>query len=146
MNIISNNKKASHDYLLLETYEVGIVLQGTEVKSLRLGKCSIKEAYVHIKGGEAWLYGSTISLYSQGNRYNHEEQRPRKLLLHKKEIKKIEMEVKTQRVSIVPTKIYFTKGKVKLEISLAKGKKKYDKRQDEVKKSVERKIRQGDDY
>lgn len=141
MNIISNNKKAGHDYSLLEKYEAGMVLQGTEVKSLRLGKCSIKEAFVQIKGGEAWLVGSTISHYSHGNMENHEEQRPRKLLLHKSEIKEIEMEIKTQKVSVVPTKIYFSKGKVKLEFSLAKGKKKFDKRQDEVKKSVERKLR-----
>lgn len=141
MNLISNNKKAGHDYSLLDKFEAGMVLQGTEVKSLRLGKCSIKEAFIQIKNGEAWLMGATISHYSHGNRENHEEQRPRKLLLHKSEIKKIEMEIKTQKVSVVPTKIYFSKGKVKLEFSLAKGKKKFDKRQDEVKKSVERKLR-----
>jgi len=144
IKIIANNKKARHDYLLTETYEAGMVLQGTEVKSLRLGKCSIQEAHVQIKNEEAWLIGSTISLYSHGNHQNHEEQRSRKLLLHKKEIKKIEMEVKTQRVSVIPTKIYFSKGKVKLEIALGKGKKKYDKRQDEAKKSVEKKLRQRD--
>jgi len=144
IKIIANNKKARHDYLLTETYEAGMVLQGTEVKSLRLGKCSIKESHVQIKNEEAWLIGATISLYSHGNHQNHEEQRKRKLLLHKKEIKKIEMEVKTQRVSIIPTKIYFSKGKVKLEIGLGKGKKKYDKRQDDAKKSVEKKLRQKD--
>ena len=144
MKIIAQNKKARHDYLLLENYEAGIVLQGTEVKSLRLGKCSIKESHVQIKNEEAWLIGATISLYSQGNQQNHEEQRPRKLLLHKKEIKKIEMEVKTQRVSVIPTKIYFSKGKVKVEIGIGKGKKKYDKRQDEAKKSADRKLRQED--
>ena len=141
MNLISNNKKAGHDFSLLEKFEAGIVLQGTEVKSLRLGKCSISEAFINIKNGEAWLIGATIAHYSHGNRENHEEQRQRKLLLHKSEIKKIEMEIKTQKVSVVPTKIYFSKGKVKVEFSLAKGKKKFDKRQDEVKKSVERKLR-----
>lgn len=144
IKIIANNKKARYDYFLTDTYEAGIVLQGTEVKSLKLGKCSIKEAFVQIKNGEAWLIGSTISLYSHGNMNNHEEQRSRKLLLHKKEIIKIETEINTQRVSVIPTKIYFTKGKVKLEISLGKGKKNYDKRQDEAKKSAEKRLRQED--
>jgi len=144
IKIIANNKKARHDYFITETYEAGMVLQGTEVKSLRLGKCSIKESYVQIKNEEAWLMVSTISLYSHGNMNNHEEQRPRKLLLHKKEIKKIEMEIKTKQVAVIPTKIYFNKGKVKVEIGLGKGKKKYDKRQDEAKRSVEKKLRQGD--
>jgi len=144
IKIIDNNKKARFNYTLLDTYEAGISLMGTEVKSLRLGKCSIKESYIHIKDGEAWLVGATIALYAQGNRYNHEEQRRRKLLLHKKEIKKIEHDIKTQRVTVVATKIYFSKGKVKLEIATGKGKKAYDKRQDAAKKSAERKIRQGD--
>jgi len=144
MKIIANNKKAHHDYTLMETFEAGIVLQGTEVKSLRAGKCSIKESFIQIKNNEAWLVGATISMYSHGNLNNHEEQRSRKLLLHKKEIVKIENEIKIQRLSVVPTKIYFTKGKVKLEFALGKGKKNYDKRQDEAKKSVERKLRQGD--
>ena len=144
MKIIANNKKARHDYNLLETYEAGISLQGTEVKSLRLGKCSIKEAYVQIKKEEAWLMGATIPQYTHGNRYNHQEQRSRRLLLHKKEIKKIEIEIKTQRVSVIPTKIYFSKGKVKLEIALGKSKKKYDKRQEDMKKAIEKKLRQGD--
>jgi len=144
IKIITNNKKARYDFFIQETYEAGISLQGTEVKSLRLGKCSIKEAYVQIKNSEAWLMGATISLYSHGNMNNHEEQRSRKLLLHKKEIIKIENEVKTQRISVIPTKIYFNKGKVKVEIGLGKGKKKYDKRQDEAKKSAEKRLRQGD--
>jgi len=144
MKIIAQNKKAKHDYFIEETYEAGLVLQGTEVKSLRLGKCSIKESYVQIKQHEAWLVGSTIALYSHGNRLNHEEQRPRKLLLHKREIKRLEMEVKTKRVNLIPTKIYFNKGKVKIELGVGKGKKKYDKRQDEAKKSAEKKLRQED--
>lgn len=144
MKIIANNKKAHHDYQLMETFEAGIVLQGTEVKSLRAGKCSIKESFIQIKNNEAWLIGATISMYSHGNLNNHEEQRSRKLLLHKKEIIKIENEIKTQRLSVVPTKIYFTKGKVKLEFALGKGKKSYDKRQDEAKKSVEKRLKQGD--
>ena len=144
LKLIANNKKARHDYFIEENYEAGIVLQGTEVKSLRLGKCSIKEAYVQIKNDEAWLMGATISLYSHGNMNNHEEQRPRKLLLHKREIRKIEMEVKTKRVSVIPTKIYFEKGKVKVEIGLGKGKKNYDKRQEEAKKSADKKLRLAD--
>lgn len=144
IKIIDNNKKARHNYTLIDTYEAGIVLQGTEVKSLRLGKCSIREAHVQIKGGEAWLMGATIGLYDQGNRYNHEEQRTRKLLLNKKEIKKLEQDIKIQRVAVIPTKIYFLKGKVKVEIATGKGKKNYDKRQDAAKKSVEKKLRQGD--
>jgi len=144
IKIIANNKKARYDYFIEETYEAGISLQGTEVKSLRLGKCSIKESYVQIKNEEAWLMVATISLYSHGNMNNHEEQRPRKLLLHKREIKKIDMEIKTKQVAVIPTKIYFNKGKVKVEIGLGKGKKKYDKRQDDAKKSVEKRLRQGD--
>jgi len=144
IKIIANNKKARHDFFIDDVYEAGLILQGTEVKSLRLGKCSIKEAYVLIRNDEAWLMGATISHYSHGNRQNHEEQRSRKLLLHKKEIKKIEMEVKIKRVSVIPTKIYFKRGLIKIEIGLGKGKKKYDKRQDEAKKSAEKKIRQGD--
>jgi len=144
LKIIANNKKARHDYELMDTYEAGLVLVGTEVKSLRLGKCSIKEAFVQIKNQEAWLLGSTIGLYAHGNRQNHEEQRKRKLLLHKKEIVKLENEMNTKRLSLIPTKIYFSKGKVKIEIALGRGKKKYDKRQDDAKKSVEKRLRQGD--
>ena len=143
MKVITNNKKAFHDYFITKTYEAGISLQGTEIKSLRLGKCSIKEAHVIIKNKEAWLIGSTIPIYTQGNIYNHEEQRKRKLLLHKKEIINLEFEVKTQRLALIPLKVYFTeKGKVKVEFGLAKGKKKYDKRQEEAKKSDLKKIKQ----
>ena len=144
IKIIANNKKARHDYFIEECYEAGMVLTGTEVKSLRAGKCSIKEAFVQIKDMEAWLKGATISHYTHGNLQNHEEQRSRKLLLHKREIKKIEMLIKTKRISVIPTKIYFSKGKVKIEIGLGKGKQNYDKRQEEAKKSADKKLRQGD--
>ena len=144
IKIIAQNKKARHDYQLIEVFEAGLVLVGTEVKSLREGKTSIAESFVQIKDGEAFLHNATIPLYKMGNRNNHQETRTRKLLLHKKEIKKIDEEVKQKRYTVVPTKLYFSKGKAKIEIALAKGKNLYDKRQSEKEKSVEKKIRQGD--
>lgn len=144
IKIIAQNKRARHDYQLIEMFEAGIVLQGTEVKSLREGKTSISEAFVQIRNGEAFLHNATIPQYKMGNRNNHEETRIRKLLLHGKEIKKINDEVNQKRYTIIATKLYFSSGKAKIEIALAKGKNLYDKRQSEKQKSVEKKIRQGD--
>ncbi len=143
IKIIARNKRASFDYFLLEKYEAGLSLQGTEVKSLRSGKVSIGEAYVSIdKNFEAFVSNINIPHYEFGNIHNHEETRKRKLLLHKSEIEKIAHEMKTQRLTLVATMIYFKGSRVKLEIALGKGKKQYDKRHDQAKKDVERKLQQ----
>lgn len=128
--LIANNKKAHHDYFLDEFYEAGIELFGTEVKSMRAGKCSIKEAFVRIDNGEIYIYQMHISPYEQGNIFNKDPLRPRKLLLHKSEIKKLSGKVSEKGVTIVPVEVYFKNGKVKVEIALARGKKLYDKRAD----------------
>ena len=131
--LIANNKKAYHDYFILEKYEAGIVLAGTEVKSLRMGKCSIKESFIRIENGEMYLYGMHISPYEKGNIFNKDPLRVRKLLLHKKEIDKIFGKMKEQGNTVVPLQVYF-----KMEIGLAKGKKLYDKRDDIAKKDQKR--------
>ena len=128
--LIANNKKAYHEYFLEEKIEAGIELFGTEVKSLRLGKCSIKEAFIRIDNGEIFIYQMHISPYEQGNIFNKDPKRPKKLLLHKYEIRKLEGKIKERGYTIVPVEVYFTKGRVKLMIALAKGKKLYDKRAD----------------
>lgn len=141
MKIISNNKKAYHDYFIEDTYEAGIELLGTEIKSVRLGSVNLKDSFVRIKNEEAFLENMHISPYEQGNRFNHEPLRTRKLLLHKKEILKLSQKIKEDGLTIVVTKIYFGKGsKVKVEIALAKGKKLYDKRQDLKEKDAKRDI------
>lgn len=136
--LIANNKKAYHDYFILETYETGIVLHGTEVKSLRIGKCSIKEAFIRIEDGEMYLYGMHISPYEKGNIFNKDPLRVRKLLLHRKEIDKIFGKMKEKGMTVVPLKVYFKQSLVKIEIGLAKGKKLYDKRDDIAKKDQRR--------
>lgn len=128
--LIANNKKAYHDYFINETYEAGISLHGTEVKSLRLGKCSVKEAYLKVENGEMIIYGMHISPYEMGNIFNRDPLRPRKLLLHKYEINKLAGKIQEKGFTLVPTKVYFKDSKVKVEIGLAKGKKLYDKRHD----------------
>jgi SsrA-binding protein len=144
IKIIAKNKKASYDYFLEQKYEAGIVLQGTEIKSLRQGKVSLQESFIQIdKNGEVWLQNMTIPHYEFGNRFNHDETRKRKLLLNRKEIEKIELEVKKQNYTIIPTSIYFKKSLVKIEMALGKGKKSYDKRHDQAKKDVERKLQRG---
>jgi len=144
IKILANNKKASYDYFLEEKFEAGLVLQGTEVKSLRDGKCSITEAFVTIdKNKEAWLQNMHIPQYKFGTYDNHKEDRKRKLLLHAEEIEKIEKSLATKGQTIVPVKVYFKKSLVKVQIALAKGKKLYDKRQDKATKDIERKLRQG---
>ena len=134
----ANNKKAYHDYFNLENYEAGIALHGTEVKSLRQGACSIKEAFIRIENGEMFIYGMHISPYEKGNIFNKDPLRVRKLLLHKKEINKIFGKMKEKGNTVVPLKVYFKDSLVKVEIGLAKGKKLYDKRDDIAKKDQKR--------
>ena len=136
--LIANNKKAYHDYFIEDTYEAGIALAGTEVKSLRMGKCSIKESFVRIENGEVFIYGMHISPYEKGNIFNKDPLRPRKLLLHKYEINKLLGKTKEKGIAIVPLKVYFKGSLVKVEIGLAKGKKLYDKRDDIAKKDQKR--------
>ncbi|MBQ1682037.1 MULTISPECIES: SsrA-binding protein SmpB [Agathobacter] len=136
--LIANNKKAYHDYFLEEKYETGIALAGTEVKSLRMGKGSIKEAFVRIQDGEIYLYGMHISPYEKGNIFNKDPLRPRKLLMHRSEINKIAGKIKEKGFTLVPVEVYFKGSLVKVEIALAKGKKLYDKRQDIAKKDMKR--------
>lgn len=127
--LIAQNKKAYHDYFIEETYQAGISLVGTEVKSLRLGKCSLKESFIRVENGSAFIYNMHISPYEQGNIFNKEPLRTRRLLLHKHEINKISGAVTATGYTVVPLKVYFNHGLVKLDIGIAKGKKLYDKRQ-----------------
>ena len=132
--LIANNKKAFHDYFIEEQYECGIVLVGTEVKSLRLGKCSIKESWVRIENGELWIMGMNISPYEKGNIFNVDPMRVRKLLCHRSEINKLDGRVAKEGYTLVPLEVYFSKGRAKVRIGLAKGKKLYDKRETIAKK------------
>ena len=125
---VARNKKAGFEYFLLEHVETGISLQGSEIKSIKNGQMSLQEAYVEIRGGEAWLMNSNIAPYLQANRYNHDPLRPKRLLLHKKEIRKLYEQVKLKGVTIVPIRVYIKEGRAKVEIAIAKGKKLYDKR------------------
>ena len=136
--LIANNKKAYHDFFILDTYEAGIALHGTEVKSLRMGKCSIKESFIRIEDGEVFIYGMHVSPYEKGNIFNKDPLRVKKLLLHKAEINKLLGKVKEKGMSVVPLKVYFKGSLVKVEIGLAKGKKLYDKRDDIAKKDQQR--------
>ena len=136
--LIANNKKAYHDYFIEETYEAGIALHVTEVKSLRMGKCSIKESFVRIENEEVYIYGMHISPYEKGNIFNRDPLRVKKLLLHKSEIRKMKGKIAEKGYTLVPLKVYFNRSLVKVEIGLAKGKKLYDKRQDIAKKDQRR--------
>ena len=136
--LIANNKKAYHDYFIEDTYEAGIVLHGTEVKSLRMGHCSVKEAFIRPDDGEIFVYQMHISPYEKGNIFNKDPLRPRKLLLHRNEINKIMGQVAVKGYTLVPLKVYFKGSLVKIEIGLARGKKLYDKRQDIAKKDQRR--------
>lgn len=138
MKLVTNNKKAYHDYFIEEKYEAGLALHGTEVKSLRLGKCSIKEAFIKIERGEAFVYGMNISPYEKGNIFNKDPLRVRKLLLHKMEISKLAGNLAEKGFTLVPLQVYFKDGRAKMEIGLARGKKLYDKRQDIAKKDQKR--------
>jgi len=144
--VIAQNKKANHDYFIEETYEAGIVLQGTEIKAMRAGRVQLKDSYAKIMNGEVFIIGMHISPYEQGNRYNHDPERTRKLLLHRKQINKLIGETKEAGYSLVPLKIYLKNGYAKMLIGLARGKKKYDKREDlkqkEAKSDIERAFRE----
>ena len=138
--LIANNKKAYHDYFVEETWEAGLALAGTEVKSLRLGKCSIKEAFIQEDNGEMYVYGMHISPYEKGNLFNKDPLRTRKLLLHKAEILKLAGKCKEKGYTIMPLQVYFKDGRAKMEIGLCRGKKLYDKRADAAKRDAKRSI------
>ena len=138
MKLIANNKKAYHDFFIDEVYEAGMVLHGTEVKSIRMGKCSIKEAYVKVDHGEMYVYGMNISPYEKGNIFNKDPLRVKKLLMHRREIVKISGKIAEKGYTLVPLKVYLKGSLVKVEIGLAKGKKLYDKRADLAKKDQTR--------
>jgi ssrA-binding protein len=140
IKIIANNKKASYEYFLSDFLECGIVLQGTEIKSLRVNGASLSDSYVIIRNGEMFILGMNIAQYDKGNIFNHEPTRTRKLLLHKEEIEKYNRKVQEKGFTIMASKIYFRNGKAKVEIALAKGKKLYDKREVEKNKSINREI------
>ena len=136
--LVANNKKAYHDYFIEEKYEAGLALHGTEVKSLRLGKCSIKEAFIKIEQGEVFVYGMHVSPYEKGNIFNKDPLRVKKLLLHRQEIRRMSGRIAEKGYTLVPLQVYFKNGLAKVEIGLVKGKKLYDKRQDIAKKDQRR--------
>lgn len=139
-NEVANNRKARHDYNILETYEAGISLTGTEIKSVRASKMNIKDGFVQARNGELWLENVNISIYDQGNIFNHDPLRNRKLLLHKKEIRKITASVQEKGITVVPLKVYLKHGFAKVLIGVAEGKKQYDKRETIKKRDQEREI------
>ncbi len=139
---ILNNRQAYHEYIILDKFEAGTVLVGTEVKSIMTGRIQLKDSYVSIKDGEVWLFNAHISPYSHGNKQNHDPLRSRKLLLHRKEISKLEKETTQKGMTLVVTRIYWKNGRIKLEVGVAKGKKLYDKRETEMKKAVEKDTQQ----
>lgn len=138
--VLAQNKKASHDYFIEDTIEAGIVLQGTEIKSIRNGRVQLKDSFVRIRNNEAWISNMHISPYEQGNRFNHDPLRPRKLLMHKKQISELIGKTKRDGYTIVPLKMYIKNGYAKVLIGLGKGKKDYDKRSDMKKKEAKREI------
>jgi SsrA-binding protein len=138
IKVVATNRKASHEYFLLEQYEAGLALQGSEIKSIRAGQISLAEAYVRLDGREAWLMEAHVAPYEQASINNHEPRRPRRLLLHRSEIRKLWDEVRQKGVTIVPTRVYLKEGRAKIEIAVAKGKKLYDKRESIAKRDAER--------
>lgn len=141
VKIVATNRKARHEYFLLETYEAGIALQGSEIKSIRAGQISLAEAYVEIRDGrEAWLVDAHVAPYEQAARYNHEPRRPRRLLLHRSEIRRLWDTVRQKGVTIVPLSVYLKDGRAKVEIAVARGKKNYDKRAEIAKRDARREI------
>ena len=137
---IAENRRARFDYQLLERYEAGLVLTGTEVKSLRQGRATLAQAYAEVRDGEVWLHGAEIAVYDQGNRANHEPSRPRKLLLHRREIDSLYGKVREKGLTLVPTRLYFKDGRVKVELALARGKDRLDKRRDLAERDAQRQI------
>ena len=142
VKVVASNRKARHDYQILETIECGIVLTGDEVKSLRGGRASLTEAYARVRDGEAWLEGMHVPPYEQGDKRRHLPTRPRKLLLHRREIDKLAAEQQEQRLTLVPLRVYFTHGVAKVEIGVARGKREHEKRQSIAKREQEREIAQ----
>jgi SsrA-binding protein len=138
---IVTNRAAFHEYHILDKHEAGIVLTGTEVKSVRAGQIQLKESYVAVRDGEAWLFNAHISHYSHGNRENHDPTRTRKLLLHRREIDRLETELTVKGMTLVVTRVYLKKGRVKFEIGVARGKKLYDKRETEMRRTIDRETR-----
>ena len=136
--LIANNKKAYHDYFIEDTWEAGVALHGTEVKSLRMGKCSIKESFIRIEKGEVFVYGMHISPYEKGNIFNRDPLRPKKLLMHRSEINKLQGRIAEKGLTLVPLRVYLKGSLVKVEVGLARGKKLYDKRADIAKKDMRR--------
>lgn len=139
--VVATNREAYHNYFILETYEAGIQLTGTEVKSIRAGRATLKDGYVRVTEGEAWLMNVHISPYSHGNRQNHDPDRDRRLLLHKREITRLFSKIKEKGLTLIPTKFYFKGNLIKCEIGLARGKKQYDKRETEARRTQEREAR-----
>jgi SsrA-binding protein len=140
VKLIADNRKARHEYELLERHEAGLVLTGTEVKSLRDGGASLQQAYADVRGDEVWLIGAHIAEYGQGNVNNHDPDRERKLLLHRREIESLHAKVRERGLTLVPTRLYFKDGKVKVEVALARGKERRDKRRDIAKRDADRQI------
>jgi len=138
--IIIKNRKARYDFEILDTYEAGIELQGTEVKSLRQGKANLKDSYARVEEGQVYLHNLHISEYTQGNRYNHDPERKRRLLLHKQEIRRLRSRTEERGLTLVPLKLYFKRGKCKVELGVAKGKKSYDRRHDIAKRDAKREL------
>ncbi len=138
--LIADNRRARHDYHLLDRFEAGLVLTGTEVKSLRDGRATLAQSYAEVRDGEAWLVGAEIAVYDQGNRANHDPDRPRKLLLHRREIDSLYGKVREKGLTVVPTRLYFKDGKVKVELALAQGKNVRDKRRDVIDRESRRDI------
>ena len=140
VKLVANNKKAYHDYFIEDKYEAGIELFGTEVKSIRMGKCSIKESFIRIEKGQVYIYGMHISPYEKGNIFNKDPLRVRRLLMHKTEIRRMESKLAEKGLTLVPLQVYFKGSLVKVEVGLARGKKLYDKRQDIAKKDARREV------
>ena len=140
MKLVANNKKAYHDYFIDDKYEAGIELYGTEVKSIRMGKCSIKESFIRIEKGQVYIYGMHISPYEKGNIFNKDPLRVRRLLMHKTEIRRLDSKLAEKGLTLVPLQVYFKGSLVKVEVGLARGKKLYDKRQDIAKKDARREV------
>jgi len=138
--LIAENRRARHDYQLLERFEAGLVLTGTEVKSLRAGRATLGQAYADVRDGEAWLHGAEIATYDQGNRANHDPTRTRKLLMHRREIDRLYGQVREKGLTLVPTRLYFKDGRVKVELALARGKDTVDKRRTLVERDAKRQI------
>ena len=141
VKVLLTNRAAFHEYHILNTYEAGVVFQGTEVKSVRNGQIQLKESYVAVRDGEVWLFNAHISPYAYGNRDNHEATRTRKLLLHRREIDKLEQEATVKGMTLVVTRVYLKKGRIKFEVGVARGKKLYDKRETEMRRTVDRETR-----